>query len=37
LLEIETDMIHVWHAFAGLFPEADEGVRRVAEFLRGKL
>jgi phosphinothricin tripeptide acetyl hydrolase len=36
-LEIEEEMIHVWHAFATLMPEADEGVRRVAEFLRSKL
>jgi epsilon-lactone hydrolase len=36
-LEIEEEMIHVWHVFAGLFPEADNGVRRVAEFLRAKL
>jgi acetyl esterase/lipase len=36
-LEVETEMIHVWHVFAGLFPEADDGVRRVAEFLKEKL
>lgn len=32
-LEIEDEMIHVWHVFAGLAPECDEGVRRVASFL----
>lgn len=25
-------MIHVWHFFAGLVPEADDGIRRVADF-----
>lgn len=33
-LEIEDEMIHVWHVFAGLAPECDEGVRRVATFLK---
>ncbi len=33
-LEIEEEMIHVWHVFAGLAPESDEGVRRVAAFLK---
>lgn len=27
------DMIHVWHFFAGIVPEADEGIARVAEFI----
>jgi phosphinothricin tripeptide acetyl hydrolase len=27
------DMIHVWHFFAGIVPEADDGVARVAEFI----
>jgi len=28
------DLIHVWHFFAGAVPEADEGIARVAEFVR---
>jgi phosphinothricin tripeptide acetyl hydrolase len=27
------DMIHVWHFFAGIVPEADDGIARVAEFV----
>ena len=27
------DMIHVWHFFAGIVPEADDGIARVAEFI----
>ncbi|HEX5366886.1 MAG TPA: alpha/beta hydrolase [Acidimicrobiales bacterium] len=30
------DLIHVWHFFAGAVPEADEGVRRVAAFIRAR-
>lgn len=26
------DLIHVWHFFAGLVPEADEAIMRIAEF-----
>lgn len=36
-LEIADDMIHVWHIFCGLTPEADAGVKRVAEFLGAQL
>lgn len=36
-LEIWPEMIHVWHLFTGLVPEADEGMRRVAKFLREHL
>jgi epsilon-lactone hydrolase len=32
-LEIEEDMVHVWHAFATLMPEGDAGVRRVADYI----
>lgn len=32
-LTMAEDMIHVWHFFAGSVPEADDGVRRVAEFI----
>ncbi len=28
------DLIHVWHFFAGAMPEADEGIARVAAFVR---
>lgn len=28
------DLIHVWHFFAGAMPEADEGIARVARFIR---
>lgn len=27
------DLVHVWHFFAGIVPEADVGMRRVAEFV----
>lgn len=27
------DMIHVWHFFAGVVPEADEGIARLAQFI----
>ena len=27
------DMIHVWHFFAGVVPEADDGIARVAQFV----
>lgn len=30
------DMIHVWHLFAGTVPEADDGVARVAAFVRDR-
>ncbi|MGH2668100.1 MAG: alpha/beta hydrolase fold domain-containing protein, partial [bacterium] len=36
-LEVHDEMIHVWHVLTGLAPEGDEGVRRVAEFVRSKL
>ena len=28
------DLIHVWHFFAGIVPEADEGIARVADVIR---
>lgn len=28
------DLIHVWHFFAGVAPEADEGITRIADFVR---
>ena len=30
------DLIHVWHFFAGAVPEADEGIERVARFVRDR-
>jgi epsilon-lactone hydrolase len=33
-LEIWPEMPHVWHAFAGLLPEADEAVDRIGRWLR---
>jgi acetyl esterase/lipase len=36
-LEVWPEMVHVWHGMAGLFPEADTAVRRVAEFLGARL
>ncbi len=35
-LEIWPEMPHVWHAFAGLVPEADEAVERIGRWLRQK-
>lgn len=31
-LEVWPEMIHVWHTFVGLFPEAQDGINRIAEF-----
>ena len=33
-LEIWDDMIHVWHAFHPMLPEAKQGIARIGEFLR---
>ena len=33
-LEIWAEMPHVWHAFAGLLPEADQAVERIGRWLR---
>lgn len=30
------DLVHVWHFFAGAVPEADEGIQRVARFVRDR-
>ena len=30
------DLIHVWHFFAGAVPEADEGIERIARFIRDR-
>lgn len=32
-LDLDEEMIHVWHLFAGMMPESDEAVARVATFL----
>ena len=36
-LEVWDDMIHVWHAFAPLLPEADEAIARIGVWVRSKL
>ncbi len=38
-VELETweEMVHVWHMFGGLLPEADLAIARVGEFLRKHL
>jgi monoterpene epsilon-lactone hydrolase len=36
-LEPWDEMIHVWHAFAPLLPEADQAVARVGEWVRTKV
>ena len=33
-LEVWDDMIHVWHAFHPMLPEARQGIARIGEFLR---
>jgi monoterpene epsilon-lactone hydrolase len=33
-IEVWDDMPHVWHAFVGLLPEADQAVARIGEFVR---
>ena len=30
------DLIHVWHFFAGLVPEADEAIQRIAEIAEAR-
>jgi monoterpene epsilon-lactone hydrolase len=36
-LEEWDDMIHVWHAFALLLPEARAAIERIGEYLKGRL
>jgi monoterpene epsilon-lactone hydrolase len=36
-LEVWDDMIHVWHAFAPLLPEADAAIARIGAWVRGRL
>ena len=36
-LEAWDDMIHVWHIFASMLPEAREAIERVGEFMRKRL
>jgi monoterpene epsilon-lactone hydrolase len=36
-LEVWDDMIHVWHCFAPMLPEADQAVARVGEYVRARL
>jgi acetyl esterase/lipase len=37
VLEEWDDMIHVWHAFAPLLPEADEAIARIGAWIRDRL
>ena len=36
-LEVWDDMPHVWHAFAGILPEADEAIARIGTWLDERL
>jgi epsilon-lactone hydrolase len=36
-IEVWDDMIHVWHAFAPVLPEADEAIARIGEWVRERL
>jgi acetyl esterase/lipase len=36
-LEVWDDMIHVWHAFAPLLPEAGDAIARVGSWVRDRL
>jgi acetyl esterase/lipase len=36
-LEVWDEMIHVWHAFAPLFPEADHALAAIGEYLRARI
>ena len=33
-LDVWDDMVHVWHAFAFLLPEARQAIERIGAFLR---
>jgi acetyl esterase/lipase len=36
-LEVWDEMIHVWHAFAPLLPEADRAIARIGDYLRARV
>jgi epsilon-lactone hydrolase len=36
-LEVWDEMPHVWHAFAGLLPEADQAIERIGGWLSGRI
>lgn len=36
-LEIEPELLHVWHYYLGWFPEADDGLSRLGAFLRERI
>lgn len=36
-LEVWDEMPHVWHAFAGLLPEADQAIQRIGGWLRERI
>ena len=35
-LEMWDEMIHVWHIFAGMLPEAQQAIDRIGEYVRQK-
>jgi acetyl esterase/lipase len=36
-LDIADDLVHHWHVWVGLFPEADESLAQIGRWLRGQL
>ena len=36
-LEVWDEMPHVWHAFTGLLPEADQAIAVIGEFVRQQI
>ncbi len=36
-LHVYDDMMHVWHYYAGVLPEADTAIEQIGQFLRAKL
>ena len=36
-LEVYDEMIHVWHYFAGMLPEADEAIEAIGRFVRARV
>ena len=36
-LEVADEMIHVWHSFAGMIPEANQAIDRIGAFVKERL
>lgn len=36
-LHVADDMVHAWHYYAGLFPEGEEAILKVGEYIRARL